>query len=51
MKAVSEPICMAPLSTRSAPNQSTPTVDALRMIMTIGKTSAMQPADVEGRAG
>ena len=40
MKAVSEPTCIAPLSTRAAPNQSTPTVDALRMIMTIGKISA-----------
>ncbi len=41
MNAVSSPICIWPLSTRWAPNHSTATVEALKMIMTIGKTSAM----------
>ena len=40
MNAVSDPICMSPLLTRPAPNHSTPTVDALRMTMTMGKISA-----------
>ena len=41
MNAVSAPTCICPLSTRWAPNQSTATVEALKMSMTIGKTSAM----------
>ena len=41
MKAVREPICISPASMRCAPNHSTATVEALKMIMTTGKASAM----------
>ena len=41
MNAVSEPICMAPESTRCAPNHSTATVEALKVNITIGKTRAI----------
>ena len=41
MKAVSEPICISPVSTRCAPNHSTATVEALKMTMTTGNASAM----------
>ena len=41
MKAVSAPISIWPLSIRCAPNHSTATVEALKMIMTTGKASAI----------
>ena len=41
MKAVRAPICIVPSSTRTAPNHSTATVEALKMTMTSGKASAM----------
>ncbi len=41
MKAVSAPICICPSATRWAPNHSTATVEALKISMTMGKTSAM----------
>ena len=41
MNAVSSPICICPLATRWAPNHRTATVEALKISMTIGKTSAM----------
>ena len=41
MNAVSEPICMSPSSIRSAPNQRTATVEALKITMTTGKARAM----------
>ena len=41
MNAVRAPISIWPLSTRCAPNHSTATVEALKMIMTTGKASAI----------
>ena len=41
MNAVSAPISICPLSIRCAPNQSTATVEALKMTMTTGNASAM----------
>ena len=44
---MSEPICIWPLSTRWAPNQSTATLEMLRMNMTIGKIEAIsRPTEV-----
>ena len=46
-KAVSEPICICPASTRWAPNQSTATLDTFRINITIGNIDAIsRPTEV-----